>query len=293
MSLKIERIKTDPKLEPAPVPYPEIMPQHHFTMLIVASMGSGKTNLICNLIKNHYRGYFHKILIVSPTVGNDAKWDVMKQERGVLAENKPLKKALNDEMSEETGDRKIPKIVHDSDADISRQQQPKFDSRMREEDFFSDMSALPERMQEQNDTVALLRERGYGSRSQMMTNRVLVVLDDQAGKFDGNTKNSPVTNFWFKYRHYNSSVIVVGQSCKAIPKQMRTTVSSLVVFQVTSEEQEALYKEFPAHLEKDEWLAIYNTCTERQHDFMYINLKFPRYRNVFMNFENMMVVAED
>lgn len=296
MTLKIEKIKTDPSLEPLEVPYPDIMPQHHFTMLIVAGMGSGKTNLICNLITNHYKGYYHQILVVSPTVGNDPKWDVVKEVKGVLAENKPLKKAMDDEMTEETGNRKLPKVVHVDEESVEKAQEqtkPKFDSRMKEEDFFSDMSEIPDRMQIQNDTVEELRERGYGSKSQMMTNRMLVILDDQAGKFDGNTKNSPLTNFWFKFRHYNCSVIVVAQSVKAIPKQMRTTVSSLVVFQVNSEEQEALYKEFPANLEKDEWLTIYNECTEEQYNFMYINLKFKRYENVFKNFEYMMQVGNE
>jgi hypothetical protein len=88
------------------------MPQHEFSMLIVAPKGSGKTNLICNLLLKHYKGYFHQVWVVSPTVDNDPKWEVVKETKHVLAENKALKKALGEPHKE--GGKKIPKVVHES-----------------------------------------------------------------------------------------------------------------------------------------------------------------------------------
>ena len=41
--------------------------------------GTGKTNLICNLLLNHYRGCFEKIYIWSPTLPVDKTWDSVKE----------------------------------------------------------------------------------------------------------------------------------------------------------------------------------------------------------------------
>jgi len=72
------------KLEVKPIPVPasskhpappnDILPQHEFSIGIVAPKGSGKTTVIANLL-NFYKGYFHTILIFSPTVLSDEKWD--------------------------------------------------------------------------------------------------------------------------------------------------------------------------------------------------------------------------
>jgi hypothetical protein len=74
-------------------PIPEELPQHEFTLGIIAPKGSGKTTLIVNLLK-FYHGYFHRIFIFSPSVANDPKWDTILKTTGVLADNKPLERFL-------------------------------------------------------------------------------------------------------------------------------------------------------------------------------------------------------
>lgn len=59
---------------PPPPNGADILPNHEFTYGIIAPKGSGKTTVICNLLK-FYKGYFHTILIFSPTVASDEKWD--------------------------------------------------------------------------------------------------------------------------------------------------------------------------------------------------------------------------
>lgn len=73
-----------PKLDVKPIPVPlgfnhpdtpgNILPRHEFSMGIIAPKGSGKTTVIANLLK-FYSGYFHTILVFSPTVASDEKWD--------------------------------------------------------------------------------------------------------------------------------------------------------------------------------------------------------------------------
>lgn len=48
--LKIDLIEKKNALHHPPASHP-ILPQHEFSMIIVAPKGSGKTNFICNLVK--------------------------------------------------------------------------------------------------------------------------------------------------------------------------------------------------------------------------------------------------
>ena len=52
----------------------EVLPKHEFSMGLIAPKGSGKTTLLINLML-YYKKYFHTIIIFSPTVKNDDKWD--------------------------------------------------------------------------------------------------------------------------------------------------------------------------------------------------------------------------
>ena len=72
MSLNVKEIPVSEKVHPQPLN--DILPRHEFTMGLIAPKGSGKTTLIANLI-NFYKGYFHTILVFSPTVACDDKWD--------------------------------------------------------------------------------------------------------------------------------------------------------------------------------------------------------------------------
>lgn len=57
-----------------PPPPNDVLCNHEFTMGVIAPKGAGKTTMICNLL-NFYRGYFHTILVFSPTIDSDEKWD--------------------------------------------------------------------------------------------------------------------------------------------------------------------------------------------------------------------------
>lgn len=50
----------------------QIMPRYPFSMMITGSSGSGKTNLMINILTkmNLYGKYFHRIIVFSPTTGS-------------------------------------------------------------------------------------------------------------------------------------------------------------------------------------------------------------------------------
>lgn len=51
----------------------------------------------------YYRKHFHDIFVFSPTVLSDDKWDWIKSQKHILAENKPLKKWIKEEQRRRQG----------------------------------------------------------------------------------------------------------------------------------------------------------------------------------------------
>lgn len=143
-----------------------VLPQHEFSMLIVAPKGSGKTNFICNLLLNHYKGYFHNVLICSPTIDNDEKWDIIKDTDHILKENKKLKKIQKQNLKKEDESKKdIPIVVHQSKKSTYKDQEEskkkkKFHGKIPEENFFSSLEEVPHRIAEQQGVIQELRELG-------------------------------------------------------------------------------------------------------------------------------------
>ena len=66
-ALKIQPVPTPKGSDHTPCKHPEL-PQHEFTLGIIAPKGSGKTTTIINLLRL-YKNYFHQILVMSPTIG--------------------------------------------------------------------------------------------------------------------------------------------------------------------------------------------------------------------------------
>ena len=69
---KIEEIKTDKTKTPLRASMKDgTLPRFPFSMLISGRSGSGKTNLMMNLMtrKEFYKNYFHYIMVFSPTAG--------------------------------------------------------------------------------------------------------------------------------------------------------------------------------------------------------------------------------
>lgn len=86
-----------------PEPKYENLLRHEFSLLLVAPPGQGKTNLICNFLLNHYKGYFHEIFVSSPSVETDDKWEYVKKQRKILVRNKHKDKIeeIEEEMKNE------------------------------------------------------------------------------------------------------------------------------------------------------------------------------------------------
>lgn len=275
-----------------PSVYHKVLPQHEFSMLIVAPKGSGKTNFLCNLLLKHYKGYFHKALICSPTVNNDEKWEVVQNTKHVLKKNTKLKRIVDGE----TGNKgKITRVVFHDDAELRKEavEDDPFDGRIPKEDFFTDIAELPQRIAIQQNLIQELHDQHkLGKAAKFTADRMIVVLDDQAGMFKGGNTNNPMVNYVIRHRHVSSSVIIVTQAYKAIPKTIRTNCNALILFDIPNlSELKVIYEENPEGLNEDEWMRVYRHATQEPFSFMYINNKFDKGKRIYKNFTHLLQVG--
>lgn len=97
-----------------------VIPRHPFRMYIVGSSGSGKSNLVLNLLTRptFYKDYFENIVVISPTALNiDTSYEVMQlpEENFFQPEEEVLEriKVLQEERIDKAGGdkRKVPKML--------------------------------------------------------------------------------------------------------------------------------------------------------------------------------------
>lgn len=283
----MDKLKRSRPLEVVPIPTPKgsehppppfgngLLPVHEFTMGLIAPKGKGKTTTIINLI-DFYKGYFHKIFILSPTVKSDVKWDYAKKMK-VLVENKPLKKWIETMSKKDVVNSPVQPIPVDSKLAGIVGAESKFTEEIPEECFFHGdgvVKAVKKLLDDNKDIVDLLQEYG---KMKTLADRILLICDDQVGSdlFVG-----PLKKYFVgantRHRHHSASIIMVSQGYKEIPKTIRTGWTCLLIYKIGNmKELEVIYEEYPMDLKWDEWLALYNSATKEKHDFLFIDMYGP------------------
>lgn len=286
------------KLTVDPIPIPrgyihppapdERLPKHEFTLGLIAPKGSGKTTLIVNLLK-FYKGYFHNILVFSPTVASDEKWETVK-ELPLLGDNKPLKdwiKKMEKKKDEEF--KIVAKPSPESAFEGLISTAPLIDKRIPEENFFSDYDeeGLRSIMEEQMMIVRLLKEHG---KSKHLANRVLMIFDDLVGStLFSNARQNAFKMLNTNHRHYSASIFMVSQAYKEIPKTIRTNFSCLIIFESPNDKEiQAIYEENSLYLKFSQWMEAYQFATDGDHDFLFINYQKPKRLRMMKNFDQVL-----
>jgi hypothetical protein len=270
-----------------PPPPNDALPRHEFTMGLIAPKGAGKTTVICNLL-NFYKGYFHNIIVFSPTVASDEKWDWVKQQR-LISQNKPLIDFVNKKKKKE-----INGIVEQAEAadefdGLVEPYDPDFDGKIPEECFLSDYdeSTLKEIMDEQMKVVTLLKKH---KNSKHLANRILIIFDDLVGSsLFSASKSNPFKKLNTTHRHYSCSMLMVSQGYKEIPKTVRTNWSCLLIFEIPNDKEiEVIYEEFPMGLKRDQWMEVYNYAVTGDHDFFFMNYQKEKRLRMMKNFDEVL-----
>ncbi len=272
-----------------PAPSEQLM-NHEFTLGIIAPKGCGKTTVICNLLE-FYEKYFNDIIVISPTIESDDKWDVIKEKK-LLVENVALKKWIKAEAEKKKMQNRIigePPVSNeaeglmDTDTDFTGKIPADHFRDDYDEDWFMNL------MEEQRSVIKMLKKHG---KPKHLANRVLVIFDDLVGSalFAG-TRGSYFKGINTRHRHYSASFIMVSQGYKEIPKTIRTNWTGLIVFEIGNErEVQVIYEEYAMGLNSKDWLEVYKHCTEEEHSFLYLNYQKPKKMRIMKNFTNYVFV---
>lgn len=285
------------KVKPVPVPrgynHPpppnDVLPKHEFTMGLIAPKGAGKTTVVINLL-DFYKGYFHTILVFSPTIDSDEKWDYAKGQK-LLGENKALKAWIKEQKNKksksaglvERPEVEVPEIPFDDS----------YTGYIPEEHFFSEYSddTFKEIMDEQMNMIRTLKKAGA---PKYLANRILIVFDDLVGStlFSG-TRGSYFKGVNTRHRHYSASFLMISQGYKEIPKTIRTNWTALIVFEIGNEQEvKVIYEEYAMGLSWKDWEEVYRYATEEDHSFLFINFQKPKRLRMMKNFQEVLFIEK-
>ena len=293
---KIKPLKVKPIPVPAgylhPKPKYAQLPTHEFTMGLIAPKGAGKTTVICNLLQ-FYKGYFHTILVFSPTIESDEKWDYIKKQK-LLIKNLPLKKWLQDQAAKKAGDEIVeaPPISAELENKITNSDED-FDGTIPEEHYFNDYDdeTFQGIMEEQLSMIKALKKHGQ---PKYLANRILVIFDDLVGSalFRG-ARGSYFKGVNTRHRHFSASFLMVSQGYKEIPKTIRTNWTALIVFEIGNEREVfVIYEEYACCLKQKDWQESYRHAVDGDHDFLFINFQQPKKYRMMKNFEQFLIHDE-
>lgn len=286
------------KILPVPVPDtqhplpPNIaLPKHEFTMGLIAPKGAGKTTTMCNLLW-FYRGFFHTIIIMSPTIHSDEKWDWIKKQR-LLAENVELKRWIKQEelkRQRQHGDKIV--APPNMGAPFVSEKKEAFTGIIPEECFHLTYSedALREIMEEQMSIIKALKAHGQ---TKYLANRILLIFDDLVGSaLFSNRKDNYFKGWNTRHRHYSTSALMVSQGYKEIPKTIRTNWTCLLVYEIANDKEiEVIYEENTMGLKREDWLEMFEYATADEYSFLYMNAKKPKHLRCMKNFEKVLFIA--
>lgn len=291
----VDKIETKHGMEHPPVPAPDRLPPHAFSMMITAPKGSGKTTLLCNLLNKFYKGYFHDIFIMSPTVLNDEKWEVIKKTKGILGVNKKLKKLKREvNKNKNTVIAKNPRLQEDESSDDEDED---FDGTLPEDAFISDdyEEHLRNILAEQDKQNLWVREHiDDPEDSKYYIDRVLIIFDDMVGSDLFHLgKNNMYKRLCVRHRHWNVSHIAVTQAYKEVPKTPRVNAYSHVVFDIPNQKElETIYEENPSGMKKEAFMALHKEAVSEPFGFMFIDYYKPREQRIMKNFDEFMEILE-
>jgi len=183
------------------------LPEHEFTMALIAPKGSGKTTLLINMLM-HYKDMFHQIYIFSPTIKNDEKWAYIK-DKNILAENKKLKKALIEIAKRE---QESNKVIENFNKPTAPPAMKEYNPKIPEECFIADFSesSVSDIMLQQQEMIEYFEKNGYTKHT---ADRILLLFDDLVGSsLYSRAHDAPFMKLNTIHRHYSISMLMVSQA---------------------------------------------------------------------------------
>ena len=246
-----------------PREHPKDMIELSFLGAIVGSRGTGKTNVLINLIKEYETTQsFDKVYIFSPTMGNEPKYRLIEEGKYELVSYDNYTNELFAEVVEE--------INADIDSYKEYQKELKVYCDFKNGKSINSMGmgliSLSQREFEPPEKPKYWK--------QMPTS--LIVFDDLYGNkelYSTNAKN-PMSKFAILHRHKLTSMLFLVQGFhNGIPRQLRSNLSMVILFAQKNQKlkEEIATELLGSYITKEQFIEMWDTATQEQHNFFMIN----------------------
>lgn len=211
--------------------------------------------------------------------------------QSIFAKTAPPRQAVGDRP--QVGDGKLLEHLTSLDGEPSSSSGSNSNSkkkklRISKKDIFHTyvISDLQKIMDDKMKDVKAFKKKGM---SKHFADRQLIIFDDLVGSaLFTNKPHDVFKTLNATLRHYSISIMMCTQAYKAVPKLVRVNASVVIIFDLANQaELLALYDENSVGLTKDEWLGVYNYCTNEPFSFMMINYMKPKGERVYKNFDEL------
>ena len=248
-------------------------PRFYWNMMNIGSRGSGKTYTICQMIKHYEK---HKIMkdgteykirthLISPTIQANEIYQSL--------DSLDMEKDAHDEYNDEL----LLSIIEDIKAE-----KKEYEKYLLYKEYYEKFMKTPEskleKLYDENPEIFLLLEEYEYIHPKDFKHEPpkvsIVILDDLLGSdaFTKKTK-SVLVNAMIKNRHMGICFVVLVQSIKAVPKNIRLNCS---VFQLASFKNkkvilEDIYDEVSNVIGLDEFEELYDFATDKPYGSLIID----------------------
>ncbi len=260
---------------------PEYLPKLHFLLYACASRGSGKTNMLVNLIKKYDKAKsFDHIVIYSPTVQNEPKYRLLAES--LKHAQIDLKENFN----------------HDDFAelrlkiDLRIEQYKRYEQDMKLYKSFKNYTGDYDNFAD-DDLLRLADMRFEKPQTPYKYGHptTLILFDDLMGNRDlygtQGAKAAQMNSFFILHRHKLCSVIFSCQSFKgnSVPKCIRQNISCMALWRNKSPEiQKEIAKECCSVVDPNEFINMWNHATRNnKYDFLMVDYEQDEPYNIRKN----------
>jgi hypothetical protein len=243
------------KLNPNEIKGYSLFSQLYCNIFICAQKGSGKTNVINEIIKECIDSTT-KVIVFSSTHNNDNAWRFIKK----YLEKKNISSVFYTSIEED----KVDKL--DQLLDFFRNETP---------EIAKEKEIAPLEIMKFDEISCTLKIKKPKEQSP----KYLIIFDDLS--IELKKKNVP---FLLKtFRHYKSKVIISTQYFNDLPVDARLQIDYLLLFKGNTQEKvdEHIYPIYGCNLTKEEFYDIYKKITSEQYQFLYISKNDCQFRKNF------------
>lgn len=117
----------------------------------------------------------------------------------------------------------------------------------------------------------------------------LIILDDMQAYLKDKYVAKRLTEIVCNRRHLHTSIWLIAQTYKSIPRQVRQMLTNLFVFKVNKTEMENIFSE-QIELFKEHFQSVINKTYQSPHDYLFLDTQTQR---IFKNFDEILLDEED